>query len=153
MIRSGTLFSASVAMAMSASPERQLGDLARAALVQYQMHLGVGQLEIADHFRQRIAGLGVGGGNRQLAGVLAGELLGDAADVLRVEQHPFHYFQQFLAGLGHAEQALALAHENLNAQLVLKILDALADAGLRGVDGFRHLGQVEALTDGFADDA
>ena len=60
---------------------------------------------------------------------------------------------QLLAGLGQPEQPLAAAHEQLDAELVLEILDVLADARLRGVERVGDLGQVEVAPDGLANDA
>ena len=37
-----------------------------------------------------------------------------------------------LAGLREPEQPLAATHEQLDAELVLEVLDMFADAGLRG---------------------
>jgi len=48
---------------------------------------------------------------------------------------------------------LALAHEELDAEFVFQIEDVLADAGLRGEQRIRHLGEVESCADRLADDA
>ena len=53
-------------------------------------------------------------------------------------------------GGGQPGQALAGAHEDLDAELVLELADLAADARLRGVQRLRDLGQVEAVANGFA---
>jgi len=94
----------------------------------------------------------VGRGDAELPLVAIAELLGQTLDVLRVEQHALDDSDQFLARIGQSEQALALAHEQLDTEFVLEILDVLADPGLRGKQRIRHLGEVEAAPNGFADD-
>ena len=89
----------------------------------------------------------------EVAGLAAGELVGDAAQVLRVDQDAVDHLHQFLARLGQAEQALAATDEDFDPQFVFKGPDVLADARLRGVERVRHLGQIEVLTHGFAHDA
>jgi hypothetical protein len=58
-----------------------------------------------------------------------------------------------LARLGEAGEALADAHEELDAELLLQLADLAADAGLGGVQGLGDLGQVEAAALGLADGA
>ena len=58
-----------------------------------------------------------------------------------------------LPGSVKPEQPLAAAHEDLDPQLVLEILDVFADAGLRGVERAGYLGQVEIAPHGLANDA
>jgi hypothetical protein len=130
-----------------------LGNLDRAALVQREVHARVVGLEPLDDLRQRVTSLGMGGGDHEVAGLPAGKLVGDAAQVLGIEQNAVDHLGQFLARLGQPEQTLATAHEDLDAEFVLEILDVLADAGLRGVQGGRHFGQVEVLAQRLADDA
>jgi hypothetical protein len=50
------------------------------------VHARVVGLEPLDDLRQRVTRLGVGGGDDEVAGLAAGELVGDAAQVLGVEQ-------------------------------------------------------------------
>ena len=132
---------------------QQRDDLGRAGLVQHQVHARKGLLEAPHHLGQRVARLGVRGGDHQAAAVAVGELLGDALDVAGVDQHALDDRDQLPARLGQPEQALAAAHEQLDAELVLEILDVLADARLRGVQRIGDLGQVEVLRDRLADDA
>ena len=129
------------------------GDLGRAALVQRQAHLGVGLAELGHHVRQHVARLRVRGGDDDLALLAIGELLAEPLDVGRVDQHALDDLHHLLAGVGEAEQPLAAAHEQLDAEFVLQVADVLADARLRGVQRVRHLGQVEVAPHGLADDA
>ena len=108
------------------------GNLGRAGLVQHQMDFRKGLLEARHHLGQRIAGLGVGGGDGELTVVLGAELGSDALDVAGVHQHPIDHMHQLLPWLGKAEQTFALADEQLEAQLVFQILDVLGDARLGG---------------------
>ena len=70
----------------------------------------------------------------KLALVALRKLLGEALDVLGVEQHALDDGDELLAGLGHAEETLAAADEQLHAKLVLEVLDVLAHARLRRVE-------------------
>jgi hypothetical protein len=54
-----------------------------------------------------------------------------------------------LAGLGHALQALAMASEDLDAQFLFQLDDGLGDAGLRGMQRLRRLGEVQVAPHGF----
>ena len=138
---------------VGAAVEQHGDDLLRAGLMQHQPHLGKSLLELHDHLRQRVARLCVRRRHRQLALVAQRELLGELLDVLGVEQHPLDDADQLLAGLCQSEQPLAAAHEQLDPQLVLEILDVLADAGLRGIESVGNIGQVELAAYGFANDA
>jgi hypothetical protein len=95
--------------------------------MQYQMHLGIGFLEGGNHLGQCVARLGVGGGNGELAFVTLAELLGQTLDVAGIQQHALNNGQQFLARVGQAKKAFALAYEQLDAQFVFQILDVFAD--------------------------
>lgn len=117
------------------------------------MHLRERLLERRHHFRQGVACLGVGRHHRQPALIAIAELFGQTLDVPGIEQHAFDDSHQFLARVGQAEQALALAHEQLDAEFGFQVLDVLADARLGGEQGIGRLGQVEIVPDGFADDA
>jgi len=59
-------------------------------------------------------------------------------------QQALHNGQHGLARRREAREALAGAHEDLDAQLFLQLADLAAHARLRGVEDVRHLGQVEA---------
>ena len=124
-----------------------LRHLARVALVQHQPHLGIARGEGLEHGRQHVAGLRVGGGDRELAFVLAAELLGDALQVGHLGERAARGRDDDLAGRGEPREPLAGAHEHLHAELVLELADLLADARLRRVERFRRLGDVEAVVD------
>ena len=111
---------------------QHFADLARAALQQRQVHLGVILLEPLDHLGQGVTRLGVRGRHHEMAGFPAGKLVGNTAQVLGVEQNAFNHPGQFLTGARQAKQALATTLENLHPQFVLKILDVLGHPRLRG---------------------
>ncbi len=102
-----------------------------------QRHLRVLLDEVADHLRQGIARLGVGGGDRQGALLLVGELLGDLLDALDLAQDLPRGIDDSLAGRRDPRQVLAAAGEYLHPQLVLEQADLLADPRLRGVQALR----------------
>jgi len=95
----------------------------------------------------------MGGGDDEVTRFPARELVGDAAQVVCIEQDAVDDLGQFLARLGQTQQALAAAHEDLDAEFVLEILDVLADTGLRRIQRVGDLGEVEFLAQCFADDA
>ena len=55
-------------------------------------------------------------------------------------------------GLGDAAQTLAVAREDVDAELVLELEDRLGDAGLRGEQRLGGLGQVQVAAHGFLDE-
>ncbi len=133
---------------MSTSPLRRLlGDLQRVALVQDDLDLRVARREFAQHLRQHVARLRVRGRDRQRAGVLAAEFVGDALQVGDFAQRAARGGDHDLAGRRERRQALALAHEDRQAELVLELPDLLADAGLRREQRFRRHGYVEPVVD------
>jgi len=117
------------------------------------MHPGIGRLEPRHHLGQCIPRLRVGGGDGELALVGAGELLRQALDVAQVLQHAVGHLRHFLAGLGQPQQSLAATLEQFHAQLILQVLDVLADPGLRREQRRGHFGQIEVLLHRFTDDA
>jgi hypothetical protein len=74
----------------------------------------------------------VGGDDAQGAFVLSRKAAADFRQVAGIDEHALDDLDGLLAGLGEAEQPLAAAHEQLDPQLVLEILDVLGDARLRG---------------------
>src|SRR3546814_4181566 len=74
---------------------------------------------------QHIAGLGVGGGQRQLPGVLAALVGRIAADVAGFVDDAPRVREDALAGGRDAFEAAALAHEQLETQFVFELLDLL----------------------------
>jgi hypothetical protein len=91
----------------------------------------------------------VRGRDRQRAGVLLGELVADALQVVDLAQDDVDRAQHLLPRLGDAAQPLAVAREDVDAQLALELQDRLRDAGLRSEERLGRLGQVEVLPDGF----
>ena len=115
-----------------------------AARLQVHADLRVALAQRADRGGQGEARLGVGGGDAQLAARLVAQVGGDRADVGRLGDDRAGAFQHVAAGVGHRVEALALAHEQLEAQLVLKLAQLLAQAGLGGVDALGGQRDVEA---------
>jgi hypothetical protein len=120
------------------------GDLRWIALVQAEFYFRVTPDELFDHRRQDVARLGVGGGDGQVAAVLRVEFLPDLPEVFRVVQHAPGDVEDGLAGLGDGDDALAVAHENIDAQLLLQLFDLFADVGLRGVQRVGGIGNLQA---------
>jgi hypothetical protein len=81
------------------------------------------------------------------------ELGRDALDVAGIHQHAIHHVGQLLPRLGEAEQALALADEQFEPELVFEILDVFRDTRLGGEQRVGHLGQVEIAAHRLVDDA
>ena len=130
--------------------EHHAGDGRRRALDDGQPHLRITALEFADRRRQRIACLGMGGGDGQAAGLLVGEFARGLLQVLGFEQQALDHLQYSMARFGKLGDALAEAHENLHPEFVFKLADLLGNARLRGVQGGGGSRQVEPLAHGFA---
>ena len=133
--------------------EHLLADLRRVALVDHQLDLRVAPLEGGDRLGQGIARLGVSGGYRQSAELVVGELLAGAAQVLRLGEDALGDGDHRLARLGDRNQALAVAHEHLDLQLVLQRADLLGHPRLGGVQGLGGLGHVQAAAGDFGEAA
>ena len=123
------------------------------ALVQADLDFRIAPAQLRHRFGQHVARLRVGGGDRQTAGVLLAELVADALEVADLAQNDLDRFQHLLARLGDAAQALAMAREDVDAELFLELEDGLADAGLRGVQRLGGLGQVQAAPHRLLDEA
>ncbi|MNT23206.1 hypothetical protein D3C72_1586180 [compost metagenome] len=119
------------------------------ALVQAHVDLRVGLAQVGHGHRQHIARLGVGGGDGEGAAVLRAELFADALEVADLAHDEFDAGDDVLAGFGDALQALAVAGEDLDAELFLEFDDRLGDAGLRGVERLGRLGEVQVAPHGF----
>ena len=126
-----------------------LADLGRVALVDQQPHAGIAALERRDRLGQRVARLGVGGGDGQGAELFVRELGARALEVGGLGQHALGDLDHRLARLGKRGQALAAALEHRDAELVLERADLLRHARLRGVQRLRGLGHVEAAPGDF----
>ena len=79
---------------------------------------------------QRIARLGMGGGDGQAALLLVGILLGDLLDALHLAQYFARGLQDGLAGGGDVGQVLAATCEYLDAEFILQQANLFADARL-----------------------
>ncbi|MNV96052.1 hypothetical protein D3C71_1910100 [compost metagenome] len=95
----------------------------------------------------------MGGGDAQRAAVLGAELFADALEVAHLAHDQLYALQHMLAGLGDALEALAMARENIHAQLFLELDDGLGDPGLRRMQGHGRLGEIEVAAGGFLDEA
>ena len=126
-----------------------LGDLRRVALMQAKLYFRVAPDELLDHRWQDVARLGVGGGDGQGAAILRVEFLPHLAEVFRVVQHAPGDVENGLAGLGDGDDTLAVAHEDVGAQLLLQLLDLFADVGLRGVQRVGGIGNLQAASHDF----
>ena len=82
-----------------------------------------------------------------------GEVVAGTPQIVGLMQQALDDGHDIAAWLGQAGQAFAGAHKDVYAQLILELADLPADAGLRGVQRLRHLGQVEAAALGLADGA
>ena len=119
------------------------------ALVQADVDLGVGLAQARHRLGQHIAGLGVGGGDRQGAAVFRAVLLADAFEVADLAQDQLDAFEHMLAGLGDALKPLAVPGKNLHPQLFFQLDDRLGHTGLRGVQRFGGFGQVQVAANSF----
>ncbi|MEI9963497.1 MAG: hypothetical protein WDM92_01030 [Caulobacteraceae bacterium] len=134
---------------MSAAPlQHPLRDLVGRALPKLDRHLREKRAEPGDGVGKGVGGLVVRRGDDQPAHVAVGGLAGDLADVLHLHHHPLDVADDVMARLGDADQALGLAHEDVEAELGLQVLDLLADRRLRGQQRGGRLGQVEVVLDG-----
>lgn len=88
-----------------------------------------------------------------MALVASGILLAQLPDAGRVGENAFCDGDHLLSELGEAKEELAPPNEELDAGLVLEILDVLADARLRSIECGRGFGKVELAPGRFADDA
>ena len=128
-------------------------DFGGRGLVQADGDLGIELAQACHGGRQHIAGLGVGGGDAQRAAVLGAVLLADALEVAHLAHDQLYALEDFLSRLGDALEALAVAREDIDAQLFLKLDDGFGDSGLGGVQGLGRLGEVEIAAGGFLNEA
>jgi hypothetical protein len=125
--------------------DQPLSDLRRAALVQFQANRRMLLHEALDHRRQRVARLGVGGGDGQRALIAGGKIRADALQVLRIAQNPRGQVEYHAAWIGDADQPFAAALENGDAQLLFEQANLLGDARLRSGQRVGGGGNVEVL--------
>ncbi|MNQ46620.1 hypothetical protein D3C85_604420 [compost metagenome] len=128
-----------------------LGDLHRGALVHVQGDVGVLLDEAADHWRQCVARLGMGGGDGERALLLVGEFLGDLLDALDLAQDFPCRGDDAFPGRRHASEVLAAASEYFDAEFVFQQADLLADARLRGIKTLCSGGHVQVVVRHFPD--
>ena len=128
-------------------------DLIRRALVQADLHLGIALAQLGDAQRQHVARLRVGGRDAQATAVLRAELFPDALEVGYFALDDLDAGQNVLARLGHVLEALAMAREDVHAQLLLKLDDGLGDARLRGEKRLGGFGEVEVAANRLLDEA
>ena len=133
--------------------DQHVRHLVRRALVQADVDLRVGLAQLGDRLGQHIARLGVGGGNGQGAAVLRAVLLANALEVAQLAHDQVDALEHVLPGLGHALEPLAVAGEDLHAQLFFQLDDGLGNAGLRGVQGLGGFGQVQVAPNGLLHEA
>ena len=124
---------------------REIGDLFGISLVQVQAHLRVLVAEALEHLRQHVTRLGVRGGDGQRTRLVLAQLRGQRLDAARLAHDLRGAVDDLGAGVGGPHQRAALAFEQLEAELVLELLELLADAGLRRVQHARRLGDVEVV--------
>ena len=118
--------------------------------MQAQSDLRIKLPEVAHRRWQGIAGLRVGGCNRQGPCIVRREIACGVAQVVGISQQPLDDGQHLGAWFGQPSQTLTCPDEQLDAQLVFQFANLATDPGLRRVQNLGHLGQVEALTNGFA---
>src|SRR5574337_1152802 len=105
-----------------------------AGRLQVHADLRIAGVERRDRGGQGEAGLGVGGRDAQFTAGFVAQVRGDRADVGGLGQDDSRAFDHLFAGMGDRVEALALAHEQLEAQLVLQLPELLAEAGLGCMD-------------------
>ena len=105
-------------------------DLAGAALMQHQMHIGKLCAKVGDNRQKRIARLRMGRRNVKRALVAIGELLTELFDIFCVEQNAIDDLGQLFAGFRQSQKPLAATYKKLDTKLVLEILDVLRNTGL-----------------------
>ena len=110
-----------------------------------QGHLRVGAAELAHHGRQRVTGLGMGGGNGQQASSFVPVFIGHQLDAVHLAQHLAGPLQNDLANGRDIGELLALAGKDLDAEFVFQQANLLADARLGGEQAFSRLGNVQAV--------
>jgi hypothetical protein len=81
----------------------------------------------------------MGGGDPERTFVAAGQPLADFLQVLGFKQDALGDVESLASGVGEAQQAFAAANEALDAELVLEILNVLADARLGCCESMRNL--------------
>ena len=97
--------------------------------------------------------LAMGTGDGQPPFIPFAELLSQALDILCIQKDALDNLYQLLTRISQPEEALALAHEQLDTQFIFEVLDVLADTRLRSKQGICRVGQIVILPDRLMDDA
>ncbi len=90
--------------------------------------------ECADHLRKNIARLGMGRADRQRADLAILYVVRYPLDAVHLAQHAQRVRNHSLPSLGDAGERTSLAHEEVEAELVLQQLELLADGRLSRPD-------------------
>lgn len=133
------------------APYHRLGYLSGRALVHVQRNLRVAVDKTANNRWQGITGLGVGGGDMQLAPIRLGMLEGNRADGIGLVEHLFGDGNDGFASRGYVGQMLAASAKNLHTQLVFQHTNLLGNAGLRGIQAFGGRRDIEIVVTYFDD--
>jgi hypothetical protein len=107
-----------------------VGDLRRIALLDRQPHLRVALGELADHARQRVTGLGMGGGDGEVALILRRVVLAHALQAFHFLQDLLYRGQDAPPRFGQAADPFAVACEDIDTQLLFQFDNRLGNAGL-----------------------
>ena len=83
-------------------------------------------------------------------GRFVSKFLADLFQVFCISQHSFGNFKDGLSWRRDFNHAFAVAHKNIYLKLVFQEANLLADSGLRGMEGFGGLGQIQTLIGDFA---
>ena len=117
--------------------------------MQREFHLRITLHESTDHRRQDVTGLRVGGRNRQTALRLAAELVSNLPEIAHVTQHALGNGEHLPSRLGDVHQALAVAHEDFDAQFGFELPDLLRHPRLRGEQGLGRFRDVQPAAGDF----
>ena len=98
--------------------------------MQIQPHIRIAPPELPDHVGQNVARLRVRRADGQASPALVAQLCRQVPDALGFLQDSQSAVDDLLARRRDARQIASLAHEDLEAQLILEQLDLLADARL-----------------------
>jgi hypothetical protein len=120
-------------------------NLLRCALVQVQVYARIACPEFLHDPGQDVARLGMCGRNRKRALLFLKILVGEAPDALDLVHDYPGTFDDPVAGVRYAVEALSLAREQLQAQFFLEQLELFADARLRRIHAIRGRGDIEAV--------
>src|SRR5690606_4566825 len=133
--------------------QHHAGERGRVSFCQLQANLGEALTESRNDPWQKIPRLRMRAADGQAALVFPRELIADALEIVDLAHDAFDDLGDRMARFGQPLDALAVAFEDLDAQLFLELDDRLRYAGLRGVQAARRFGQIEVAAYGFANEA